>query len=283
MEPPDSFPVLQVFDMSNSFRTFEVNGRLWSARASDWANYQEQVHQPIYRAVLRAADVEAGTRFLDVGCGSGLAVGLAAAGGAEVTGLDAAEDLLKIASSRTPSADFHLGDLETLPFDDCTFDVVSGINSFQYAGNPIVALSEARRVMRSNGKLVIVTWGMPEQMDAAELVSAIKSLMPPPKTGTPGPFALSDENALRSFVREANLEPIELFDIDCPFEYTDLEVAVRGMSSTGVAAKAMELAGETAVEEAYKSALSKFLQPDGSIRVGASFRCIVTKKLGAVT
>lgn len=264
--------------MSSSPKTFEVNGRLWSARASDWAKYQEQVHQPVYGAILSAAGVGAGTRFLDVGCGSGMAAGMAAARGAEVTGLDAAEDLLKIASSRTPSANFHLGDLEALPFGEGTFDVVSGINSIQYAGNPALALSEARRVICDDGKVVVVTWGEPDQMEAAELVSAIKPFLPPTPPGTPGPFALSDENTLRNFAQKADLEPIEVFDVDCPFEYANLDVAVRGMCSAGVAVKAMEVTGEPPVQEAYKRALSKFLQPDGSVRVEASFRCLIASK-----
>ena len=261
--------------MSDGSRTSELNGRLWGARAGDWANHQEPVQEPLYKAVLDAAGVEAGTRFLDVGCGAGMTVKLAAARGAEATGLDAAADLLEFASSRTPTADFHVGDLEELPFADGEFDVVSGINSFQYAGNPVAALSEARRVVGMNGKVVVVTWGEPEGMEAAKIITALKPLMPPPPPGAPGPFALSVENALRSFAEQANLEAIKIFDVDCPFEYADIETAVRGMSSAGVAVKVMEMAGEKAVEEAYRNAFAEFQQPDGSVRVGAAFRCLV--------
>ena len=86
---------------------------------------------------------------------------------------------------------------------------------------------------------------------------------------------MSDESALRSFAEQANLEAIEIFDVDCPFEYADIETAVRGMSSAGVAVKVMEMAGEKAVEEAYRNAFAEFQQPDGSVRVGAAFRCLV--------
>ncbi len=263
--------------MSETLRTSELNGRLWGARSADWANHQEHVHKPVYKAVLDAASVKVGTRFLDVGCGAGMTVKLAVDRGAVATGLDAAENLLNIASLRAPTAAFHKGDLEELPFSDGEFDVVSGINSFQYAGNPVSALSEARRVVGKNGKVVIVTWGEPEGMEAAKLIGAIKPLMPPPPLGAPGPFALSDKNALRGFAEHADLEVIEIFDVDCPFEYTDIETAVRGMSSAGVAVKVMEMAGEKAVEEAYRNAFAEFQKPDGSVRVGAAFRCLVAR------
>ena len=263
--------------MSDGSRTAELNGRLWGARAADWANHQEQVHEPVYKAVLDAVGVGAGTRFLDVGCGAGMTVKLAAARGAEATGLDAAADLLKFASTRTPTAAFHVGDLEELPFGDGEFDVVSGINSFQYAGNPVSALSEARRVVGKNGKVIVVTWGEPEGMEAAKLIAALKPLMPPPPPGAPGPFALSDKSALHSFAEQANLDVVEIFDVDCPFEYADIETAVRGMSSAGVAVKVMGIAGEKAVEEAYRKAFAEFEQPDGRVRVGAAFRCLIAQ------
>ncbi len=128
----------------------------------------------------------AGTRYLAVGCGAGMAAQIAAARGAQVSGLDAAEAPLEIARRRAPQGDFRQGDLEELPFDDDGFDVVTGFNAFQYAGNPTVALAEARRVTRPGGTVVIMTWGNPDGMEAALLVAAIRPLMPPPPPGAPG-------------------------------------------------------------------------------------------------
>jgi ubiquinone/menaquinone biosynthesis C-methylase UbiE len=142
-------------------RTADVNGRLWGARVSDWANIQEGTVRPVYQAVLERTRVKSGTRYLDVGCGAGMATQIAAARGAQVSGIDAAEALLDIARRRTPGGDFRQGDLEELPFDDHGFDVVTGFNSLQYAGNPAVALGEAQRVTRPGGAVVIVTWGDP--------------------------------------------------------------------------------------------------------------------------
>ncbi|HEX2230293.1 MAG TPA: class I SAM-dependent methyltransferase, partial [Candidatus Binatia bacterium] len=193
--------------------------------------------------------------------------------GAQVSGLDAAPDLLAIARSRVPSGDFHVGDLESLPFPDKKFDLVTGFNSFQYAGNPGVALGEARRVTKSGAHVVIMTWGKPEGMEAASLVAALRPLLPPPPPGAPGPFALSDEAALRAFATGAGLAPLEVFDVDSPWRYSDLTTALRGLASSGVAARAFENASEDAVDEAHAKALASFRQSDGSYKIGATFRC----------
>jgi SAM-dependent methyltransferase len=77
--------------------------------------------------------------------------------GAKVSDTDAAEALLEIARRRTPEGDFRCGDMEELPFAAQSFEAVTGFNSLQYAGNPAVALREARRVSRlrqGEGRLV---------------------------------------------------------------------------------------------------------------------------------
>ena len=254
-----------------------VNGRLWGARARDWADIQEGTVKAVYAAVLERASVGAGTRYLDVGCGAGGAARMAAARGAQVSGIDAAENLLAVARERTPGGDFRIGDLEALPFGDGTFDLVTGFNSFQYAANPAIALAEARRVAKPDGMIVVMTWGVPEGMQAASLVGALRPLLPAPPPGAPGPFALSDETVLRAFATSAGLKPVEVFDVDSPWEYPDETTAVRGLNSAGVAVRAMENSSEAAISEAHKHALAAFRRVDGSYHIGATFRCLLAR------
>ena len=258
-------------------RTSGANGRLWGTRAADWAELQEGTARPAYVAALDKLRVASGTRYLDIGCGAGMAAQIAAGRGARVAGLDAAEALVAIAKTRVPGGDFRLGDLEALPFGDGEFDAVTGFNSFQYAGNPGVALREARRVTRPGGMLVIMTWGNPEGMEAASLVTALRALMPPPPPSAPGPFALSVESALRAFAAEAGLTPVEVYDVDSPFLYRDLATGIRALNSSGVAARAMENSSEQAVSDAHAQALAPFRQSDGSYRVRGSFRCLLAR------
>jgi len=257
--------------------TSTLNGRLWGSAAADWAAIQEPTCRPVYLATFDRVGLKAGNKYLDVGCGAGLAAQMAADRGAQVCGLDAAANLLAIARERVPAGDFHVGELQSLPFPADSFDLVTGFNSFQYAANPSDALTEAKRVAKPGSYVVVMTWGKPEGMEAASLVAALRPLLPSPPPGAPGPFALSDETALRRFASAAALEPVELFDVDSPWHYPDLPTALRGLRSSGVAARAIENSSAQAVDEAHKKALLPFRQSDGSYRVRATFRCLVAR------
>ncbi len=184
-------------DKSNKERTARVNGQLWGASARDWADIQEGQFRAGYLAALERSAVGSGSDYLDAGCGAGMAAEIAAGRGANLSGLDASEELLVIARQRVPGGRFELGNLEALPFEDDSFDVDTGFNAFQFAGNLGIALAEARQVTRPGGNAVILIWGEPEGMEAASLIGALKPLLPPPPPDAPGPFALSDEKKLR--------------------------------------------------------------------------------------
>lgn len=103
-------------------------GRLWGSRARDWAASEEQ-QLPTYEEAIRLVGLEPGRRVLEVGCGTGVFLRRAADLGADVFGIDASEALLGLARERVPEADLRLGDMEALPFDDDSFDVVAGFNA----------------------------------------------------------------------------------------------------------------------------------------------------------
>src|SRR5881396_1725198 len=70
------------------------------ARARDWAEIQERMLVPLYEAAYDRLGIGPGTRLLGLGCGSGLALLLAAARGARVSGVDADEARLELARER---------------------------------------------------------------------------------------------------------------------------------------------------------------------------------------
>jgi SAM-dependent methyltransferase len=223
-----------------------LHGPLWGARAGDWSTLME-------------------VTFLQQ----------AARLGARVTGLDAAQRLLDIAAERTPEGRFLEGDIEQLPFDDHTFDVVTGFNSFQYAANRAHALAEAQRVARPGAPVVIAIWGNEKDCDAAPYIYTLVRHTPAPPSGAPGPFALSQPGALRALVEGAGLTVNEEIDVACLWVFPDQETAIRGLLSSGQAVRAINASGELAVSAAALEAIAPYRASDGSYTLRNKFRYLL--------
>ena len=129
-------------------------GALWGDRPDAWAVSEEQ-QTPVYEQALRCIGLQAGMRVLDVGCGTGVFLRMCADRGATVSGLDAAPGLLELAQARVPEAELRLDDLQVLPYEDDSFDVVTGFTSFFFADDMVAALREAARVARRGAPVVI--------------------------------------------------------------------------------------------------------------------------------
>ncbi|HYM69699.1 MAG TPA: class I SAM-dependent methyltransferase [bacterium] len=252
-----------------------VHGLLWGARGSDWAEVQERFSRPLYEAVLAKSGVGADTAVLDIGCGAGLFCALASERGARVSGLDASDALVAIARRRVPRGAFQVGEMETLPHADRTFDVVTGLHAFQFAVRPVAALAEARRVARPHAAVVVATWGKPERVEAAQYLAAVRSLVPPAPPGAPGPFALSADGALEAFARDAGLTPRSVDEVECPFEYPDRDTALRGLLSAGPAVRAIQESGENRVRDAVVPALAPYRLSSGGYRLENSVLVMV--------
>jgi len=254
-----------------------IQGDLWSARARDYAELQEVQFRPLYESVLGHPEVAGARSCLDVGCGPGLAAQVLARKIANVCGVDASAAFIEIARQRLPGRDFRVGEMEALPHEDASFDVVTGFNAFQYAASPGRALLEARRVLRPGGVVVIATWGPPEDCEAAGHLQALGALMPPPPPGTPGPFALSDEAKLKSVASEAGFVPVAVIDAVCPWNYPDLETALRGMLSAGPAERAMRNSSVERARQAVAASIAAYRKPSGEYRLNNKFRYLVAR------
>jgi SAM-dependent methyltransferase len=249
-----------------------IQGPLWSARADDWAQIQEPLMRPAFDAALDALRLEPNTRLLDVGCGSGLALRLAADRGASVTGLDASRGQLEHARRQVPGAPLVQGELEELPFDDGSFDVVTGFNSFQYAARPTLALAEAARVLAPGGRVLYLNWAPPEQCEAAAYLAAIGGLLPPAPPGAPGPFALSNRDAIERIFDEAGLTISATADVPVVWSYPDEATAIAGLVAAGPIALAINHAGLDATVAATTAFLEPFRTETGGYRVTNVFR-----------
>jgi len=251
----------------------DVQRRLWGTDPQAWAELAEAHNRPLFEAVLDAALVGTGTHLLDVGCGSGLAMVLAAERGAMPSGIDISPGLLGVARERLPQADLREGDMEELPFADAAFDAVIGINAFQFAGDPPRALAQAARVLRPGGRLVASLFAAPERSQGTVVHEAMSTLIPPEQEGDHAPYALSAPGNLEAAMGDAGLTIADQGEVGCAWRYASMEDAVRGLLCSAGGARAVEAAGEPAVREVLERALAQF-EDGGVVTMHNTFRWV---------
>lgn len=111
---------------------------------------------------LRAMALREDERVLDVGVGPGFLVHEMAkivGPNGRVAGVDAAPVMIGISEKRCAEfawTDFHQADATALPFEDCSFDVVTSSQVYEYVADMEKALAEVHRVLRPGGRVFIL-------------------------------------------------------------------------------------------------------------------------------
>jgi demethylmenaquinone methyltransferase/2-methoxy-6-polyprenyl-1,4-benzoquinol methylase len=111
------------------------------------------------RFALRCLDCPRGARVLDVATGTGLVAADLQRGGARVVGLDLTPEMLQRAVARGIAV--VCGRAEELPFASGSFDRVAFTYLLRYVDDPEATLAELARVLRRDGVMASVEFGMP--------------------------------------------------------------------------------------------------------------------------
>jgi ubiquinone/menaquinone biosynthesis C-methylase UbiE/DNA-binding MarR family transcriptional regulator len=130
------------------------------------ANWERLRSLHISEADVEAAMVEmAGEddlgNFLDLGTGTGRVLSLFARRAAQATGIDQSREMLVIARANLEAAGLRQtqvrqGDIYALPFASATADFVTIHQVLHYLDDPARALTEAARILKPGGRLLIV-------------------------------------------------------------------------------------------------------------------------------
>ncbi len=238
---------------STGLSQWEMVDEGWGRRAVDFAALSEPSNCREYVAMHHRLGVAAGDRLLDVACGSGLAIELARLRGASCAGIDASPRLVAVARRRSPQADLRVGDMNALPWDPASFDVVTSFRGIW--GTTPGAVAEIRRVLRPGGRAGITVWGhlkvspgawalAPFRLAATEKVDNQAAMV---SLGRPG----AGEQLLESY----GFGDVERVAVPFALEFADPELYARAMAATGPGYEAIQNVGEAefhraAVEEA---------------------------------
>ena len=119
------------------------------------------------RRLIDRADVQGGERALDLATGTGdVAFGLAARG-AVVTGLDVTHRMLQLACAKqaggaAPRVTWTTGDMTSLPYADCAFQIVTTSYGLRNVPDLDAALREIARVLAPGGRVLSLDFNRPE-------------------------------------------------------------------------------------------------------------------------
>jgi len=227
----------------------------WGRRAVDFATLSEPGNCREYVIMHHRLGVDAGDRLLDVACGSGLAIELAGLRGASCSGIDASARLVAVARDRNPGCDIRVGDMNALPWDPASFDVVTSFRGIW--GTTPGAVAEIYRVLRPGGRAGITVWGhlkispgawalAPFRLAAEEKVDNQAAMV---SLGRPG----AGEQLLASY----GFLEVERLEVPFAMEFADPQLYARALASTGPAYEAIQNVGEAefrraAVEQAQR-------------------------------
>ncbi|MFI5796372.1 SAM-dependent methyltransferase [Streptomyces sp. NPDC051677] len=265
------------------------------ARARDWSEIQERMLVPLYEAVYERLDVGVHTRLLALGCGSGLALLMAASRGAAVlTGVETAsperltlarERLLPGQPERSARARDRIRLTDRSPKDAADAET-SGYNlvtAFEPIGclagdaDGLAGLLAASTPLAARGApVVLVGWGPPERCATSAVLRVAAKLADPLRAGTvrlrP---ALRDD--LEEVAQRAGLKPDGSGRVACPFGYADVESALKGLLSTGLFDAAVTATDQAQVDKELAEALHPYRRPDGTVWMPNVFRYLIAR------
>ncbi|MGC5564658.1 SAM-dependent methyltransferase [Streptomyces sp. FR-108] len=264
------------------------------ARARDWAEIQERMLVPLYEAVYERLEVGSSTRLLGLGCGSGLALLMAAARGASVTGLQAhAPERLALARERLlptaaeargtrARAGARLADGEPTDIDDAATAAYNLVTAFEPVGcvdgdseRLTAALRAASPLVGRGVPVVLAGWGPPERC-ATSSVLGVAAKLADPLRGKGG-WRPARRDDLEEVARRAGLRPDGSGRVACPFGYADVDNAVRGLLSTGLFDAAVAATDPDQVDKEVREALHPYRRRDGTVWMPNVFRYLVAR------
>lgn len=184
----------------------------WATQGVDWVDNAaifEAALAPFADAVMRAADIRAGARVLDIGCGSGTLLQWVAALRAVPFGVDISEPMVTAARQRVPQATVTLGDAQTLDLraDGTPFDRVVSRFGVMFFDDPVAAFANIRRAAAPGAGLAFVCWreGDNPMFSVGVDVLAAQLESPPAAVdaSAPGPLAFGNADRVRAVLTDA--------------------------------------------------------------------------------
>jgi ubiquinone/menaquinone biosynthesis C-methylase UbiE len=214
----------------------EERADAWSATASDYDTFSQQVTLPFAEDAVRLVRMGPGTRVLDVAAGTGNFSFAAARRGAKVLATDFAPGMLELlrrkakAEGLARAIDTAVMDGQALDLPDASFDVAASIFGLLFFPDHDRGIRELLRVLVPGGRAVVSTWAPPPRGEMSRILgNAMAKAMPERSApaGLPHWAELGDADAFRDrllangFARAHVVEVRHVWTFDAIAQFTE--------------------------------------------------------------
>ena len=220
-----------------------------------WVRFQDMMDAsllPFGQAAMAAADVSAGDRVIDVGCGCGATsfeLARRVGPGGHVRGIDISEPIVAQARRRVPAEvlktlDFECADVQGHRFQRAAFDLVFSRFGVMFFDDPAAAFGKLGHALVAGGRVAFTCWRPAERNEwvskSLDVVARHVPLPEPLDPEAPGPFSFGDSARVFRILSKAGFTDVvaDSFRTDFIIGH-DLGAAVEFLMQMGPASAAI--------------------------------------------
>ena len=265
---------------ADRFRAFERQRH--DSLATTYHDFFTPVTALAVRPLLDAARVQPGAHLLDVATGPGSLAAEANRFGIRCTGVDLSPGMIELAKNAHPGIEFHVADVEHMPFAEASFDAVVcnfGLGHFPY---PEASVAECVRTLKAGGRIALSWWDdLSKQRIQGlfrEAIAEIGAATPPdaPKGYSVLRFAATNE--FRRLLEGTGLTDVRVEDHQTTYLIPDADTLWRGgLGSFAVAGSAI-VHQDAATQAAIRAALERRAE---AYRTAGGLSLPIAFKIGA--
>jgi ubiquinone/menaquinone biosynthesis C-methylase UbiE len=227
---------------SNSNESIVREAQAWNSIAGGWHTWIPKMrawYAPATNLMLDLVCLELGSRVLDIAagdCDQSMAAAKRVGPTGHVLAIDIAEELLELGGRFARESGFQ--NIETRVMDggnldlpEASFDAVICRFALMYLDDPVSGLRGMKRVLKPNGRVSVVVYGVNGSPEFSRAVSVVRQRMGIPQVQSPA-HSLGEEAVLRQSLVEGGFSQIELHALDLPMRIASAEECVRYLQAT---------------------------------------------------
>lgn len=210
--------------------------------------YERSDYSPLLRLLLDF--VRGGKRLLEIGCGTGQWLSELAKAGYDIVGLDPSRNMLRTAMEKSRQPVLIQGRAESVPFGTGTLDRLFCINAFHHFSQQERFMTEARRVLRNGGGILIIGLDPHTGLDHWWIYDYFPQVIDIDKRRYPSAISLRRSMQENGFINCSTIEAL----------HRPVKVSARSALQSGRLEKATTSQLTVLTDEEYNAGLSRLIK-----------------------